>query len=59
MCIYVSDFFNKDGEFIQVNDFNVNLPFTIILGLKRVLCLFSGDRLCIESYLFYIRKAVL
>lgn len=37
--IYVSDILNEDGEFIQLNDFNVNLPFTIILGLKRVLCL--------------------
>lgn len=41
--IYVSDFFHEDEEFIKLNDFNVNLPFTIILGLKRVLCLFVNN----------------
>lgn len=41
--IYVSDFFHEDEEYIKLNDFNVNLPFTIILGLKRVLCLFVNN----------------
>lgn len=39
--VYVSHFFNENREFIQLNDFDVNMPFTTILRPIRVLCLFN------------------
>lgn len=41
--MYLTFFFNEDGEFVHFNDFNVNLPYAVILGLKRVLCLFVNN----------------
>lgn len=38
LCICLI-FFNDLGEFIQLDEFVVNLPFTTVLGLKKVICL--------------------
>lgn len=41
--MYLSDLFNDRGEFIQLDEFGVNLPFTTVLGLKKVICLHIKD----------------
>lgn len=55
--MYLTLFFNEDGEFVQFNDFNVNLPLAVILGLKRFLHLFvnmlmNGIKRCV-LFFFY------
>lgn len=54
--MYLTLFFNEDGEFVHFNDFNVNLPLAVILGLKRFLHLFvnmlmNGIKRCV--FFFY------
>lgn len=41
--MYLSDFFNDLGEFIKLDGIGVNLPFTTVLGLKKVICLHIND----------------
>lgn len=58
--MYLTLFFNEDGEFVHFNDFNVNLPLAVILGLKRFLHLFvnmlmNGIKRCV---FFFLPKSI-
>lgn len=46
----MSDFFNELGEFIQLSEFGVNLPFITILGLKKVVCSHINDNYDIDEH---------
>lgn len=58
--MYLTFFFNEDEEFVHFNDFNVNLPLAVILGLKRFLrlivnMLMNGIKRCV---FFFLPKSI-
>lgn len=42
--------FYELGEFIQLSEFGVNLPFITILGLKKVVCSHINDNYDIDEH---------